>query len=78
MIASPYHKVIYTVEADHRTLSPSAQQALINAQTNEGIEVDQAVMELPADIFGLPRAAAGNWASCIRIIDPLEVSYVTS
>ena len=30
-------------------------------------------MSLPPEQFGRPKAAAGTWASCIRIISPLEV-----
>lgn len=35
--------------------------------------MDQEMLDLPAEIFGLPRAAAGSWASCVRIIDPVQV-----
>lgn len=74
MITSPHSKLLYVIESDHRTLSPSAQKKILDEQVAAGIEVDQEVLELPVEIFGLPRAAAGNWASCLRIIDPVEVS----
>lgn len=35
--------------------------------------MDEEVLALPPAQFGRPKAAAGTWASCIRIIDPLEV-----
>lgn len=73
MVLNPTHKLIYTVEADHRTLSPAAQLQLLADQRAAGIEVDEEVAELPTEVFGLPRAAVGNWASCVRIIDPVEV-----
>ena len=34
---------------------------------------DREVLELPSDVFGHPRAPAGVWASCIRILNPIEV-----
>ncbi|KAM0753797.1 Pre-mRNA-splicing factor RSE1 [Meredithblackwellia eburnea MCA 4105] len=76
MIVNPEHKLIYTVESDHRTLGASAQQKLLADQRAAGMEVDQEVADLPFELFGLPRAAAGNWGSCVRIIDPVEASTV--
>ena len=29
-------------------------------------------------MFGRPKAPAGTWASCIRIIDPVEVGFPTT
>ena len=29
-------------------------------------------MNLPAEQFGRPKAPAGTWGSCIRILDPVE------
>lgn len=75
LLTSPTHKLLYTIESDHRTLSPSAQAKLLADQRAAGMDVDEEVAELPADVFGLPRAGAGNWASCVRIIDPVEVSF---
>lgn len=31
-------------------------------------------LDLPAEQFGRPRADAGQWASCIRVVDPVESS----
>ena len=28
---------------------------------------------LPEEIFGAPKAGAGMWASCIRVMDPIQV-----
>lgn len=74
LLVDPAHKLLYTIEADHRTLSPSAQSKMISDMKAAGIDVDEEIVQMPADTFGLPRAEAGNWASCIRIIDPVTVS----
>ncbi|ORY72192.1 splicing factor 3b, subunit 3, 130kDa, isoform CRA_b [Leucosporidium creatinivorum] len=76
LLTSPTHKLLYTIESDHRTLSPSAQAKLLADQKAAGMDVDEEVAELPAEVFGLPRAAAGNWASCVRIIDPVEATTI--
>ena len=39
--------------------------------------MDEAVLELPSEQFGRPKAPAGTWGSCIRIVDPIEVSCFT-
>lgn len=39
--------------------------------------VDEEVLELPFEQFGRPKAPAGTWGSCIRIVDPIEVSCLT-
>ncbi|SCV67047.1 BQ2448_5693 [Microbotryum intermedium] len=78
LITSPSRNLLYTVEADHRTLSPSAQQKMLGDLKSAGIDVDDEVMQLPREVFGLPRAPAGNWASCIRIIDPVEATTAFS
>jgi len=40
---------------------------------SSGRMVDDKVMNLPPDAFGRMKAPAGTWASCIRIIDPVQV-----
>ena len=45
---------------------------LSNKQRSKGKPVDEDMLNLPPEVFGLPRAAAGSWASNIRIIDPVE------
>ena len=32
--------------------------------------------ELPENIFGAPKAGAGMWASCLRVMHPTEVSWL--
>lgn len=38
--------------------------------------VDEEVLELSPAVFGRAKAPAGTWASCIRIIDPVEVCNI--
>ena len=64
----PGNKFFYTVEADHRVLSPSAEQAKLS-QLRER-DINQEIMELPVEQFGRVRAEAGNWASCVSVYDP--------
>jgi splicing factor 3B subunit 3 len=63
LIFHPKQHILYTIESDHRTLSPSEQESqLANV-------VDSAPYRLDTRQFGLPRAPAGSWASCIRAVD---------
>lgn len=32
--------------------------------------------ELPENVFGAPKAGAGMWASCLRVMHPTEVSMM--
>ena len=45
-------------------------------QHQQGKKIDEEVVNLPPDVFGRPKAAAGTWGSCIRIIDPIEAKTV--
>ena len=51
------------------SLSPSLQ-------SRQGKKIDTEVVNLPAEIFGRPKAPAGTWGSSIRIIDPIEAKTV--
>lgn len=44
------------------------------SQRSQKKAVDEEVLELPLEQFGRPKAPAGTWGSCIRIVDPIEVS----
>lgn len=33
-------------------------------------------MDLPVEVFGRPKAPAGTWGSCIRILDPVELKTI--
>lgn len=63
----PNNKFFYVAEADHRVLSPSAQQAKVSSMNAK--DVNQEILQLPNEQFGYPRADAGNWASCIGVYD---------
>lgn len=43
-----------------------------------GERIDEEVLSLAPELFGRPKAPAGTWASCIRIINPLEVRLSAS
>lgn len=73
LVTSPATRLLYTVESDHRTFSPSAMQKTVADMRAAEIEVDEEVLALDPKEFGLPRAGAGQWGSCIRIIDPVTV-----
>jgi hypothetical protein len=49
-----------------------------SSQRSQKKAVDEAVLELPPEQFGRPKAPAGIWGSCIRIVDPVEVSRFPS
>ncbi|KAJ3101047.1 Splicing factor 3B subunit 3 [Phlyctochytrium planicorne] len=63
------------VEADHYTYSAAEKEKLLEEKARElmeeGGEEMEAPQELPPAQFGLPRAEAGSWASCVRLINPL-------
>ncbi|GAA5822982.1 hypothetical protein JCM11251_004445 [Rhodosporidiobolus azoricus] len=76
LITSPHSRLLYTVESDHRTFSPSAVQKAVGDLQLIGEEVDEELLSLDPKDFGLPRAPAGTWGSCLRIIDPVAAETV--
>ncbi|KAM0792362.1 pre-mRNA-splicing factor rse1 [Microbotryomycetes sp. NB124-2] len=76
LLSSEEHKLLYTIESDHRTYSPAQQAKMIGDLKAADVEINEQVLELPTEVFGLPRAPAGNWASCVRVIDPVTASTV--
>jgi len=56
----------------HDTFRPNTMILMFSHQRQQGKKIDEEVVNLPYDTFGRPKAAAGNWGSCIRIIDPVE------
>ena len=42
----------------------------------KGAKIDDETVNLPPDVFGRPKAPAGTWGSCIRILDPLNKTTV--
>lgn len=53
-----------------------ARYTNIGLQRRQGKNIDDEVVDLPPEVFGRPKAPAGTWASCIRIIDPVEAKTV--
>lgn len=70
-ISHPFNSVFYMIEADHRTYSKGAIERIVKQKESEGRRVDTLLLDLPANEFGRPRAPAGHWASCVRVLDPL-------
>lgn len=78
--------LVYLIETDHLSYTDQtkqqrkqqmAQQMIQDADTDEkklAIEMASAFIEtkLPEQVFGAPKAAAGMWASALRIMDPIN------
>lgn len=89
-ISNPYTPIFYVIESDHRVSSNAAVERMVSekvclllassvlahlfSQEASGSRVDRSILQLPPAEFGRPRAAAGSWASLIRVMDPLTVS----
>jgi hypothetical protein len=88
-ITHPTNHYFYMIEGDHRVLGPEAAANKLDEMVSfphlgvtlskrlykrkQGKVIDDEVVDLPPEVFGRPKAPAGTWASCIRIIDPIEV-----
>jgi splicing factor 3B subunit 3 len=84
--------LLYSIETDYLTYTEQtkelrkqqmAEQMVADADSDEqrlAIEMANAFIKtnLPEEIFGAPKAAAGSWASAIRIMDPLNKDIKTS
>ncbi|SJK97148.1 probable Pre-mRNA-splicing factor RSE1 [Armillaria ostoyae] len=75
-ITHPHNEYFYIIEADHRTLGDDAAAKKLAELRKQGKKIDEEVINLPVTEFGRPKAAAGNWGSCIRIVDPVEAKTV--
>ncbi|KAI5116752.1 hypothetical protein M0805_001610 [Coniferiporia weirii] len=71
-IPHPTNQFFYMIEADHRVMGDEAAKQKLDELRNQGVKIEQDVVELPVEVFGRPKAPAGTWGSCIRIIDPLD------
>jgi splicing factor 3B subunit 3 len=58
----PITRKFIVVESEHNTFSSSELKQL----ESSGVDL------LPAEQFGLPKAEAGKWGSCIRVVDPMS------
>lgn len=68
--------IFYVVESDHRVLSPSETERRIAAMSKEPKPAQRGVLDLDAAEFGPVRAEAGQWASCVRVVDAVESSTI--
>ncbi|KAH9979031.1 mono-functional DNA-alkylating methyl methanesulfonate N-term-domain-containing protein [Lactifluus volemus] len=68
----PGNSYFYIIESDHRVLGEDAAAKKVQQLRSQKKTVDEAVLELPPEQFGRPKAPAGTWGSCIRIVDPIE------
>ncbi|KAI0084854.1 CPSF A subunit region-domain-containing protein [Irpex rosettiformis] len=76
MITHPANGYLYLIEGDHRVMGEDAVQAKLAEIRQKGQKVDEDVLNLPAEVFGRPKAPAGTWASGIRIVDPVNARTV--
>ncbi|KAF9050403.1 CPSF A subunit region-domain-containing protein [Panaeolus papilionaceus] len=74
----PDNHFFYVIEGDHRVWGDEAAAQKIQEMRRQGKRIDDEVVNLPHDAFGRPRAEAGRWGSCIRIVDPVEFKTVTT
>ncbi|EJD52535.1 hypothetical protein AURDEDRAFT_111199 [Auricularia subglabra TFB-10046 SS5] len=70
----PMNGLFYIAESDHRTHSQEAVHGAL--QQPDLKKYDRDVLELPPEVFGHPRAPAGIWASCVRIVNPVELTTI--
>ncbi|OAX33849.1 hypothetical protein K503DRAFT_836197 [Rhizopogon vinicolor AM-OR11-026] len=71
-ICHPKERFFYLIEGDHRVLGEEAANKRLQEMRQAKQHIDNEMLDLPPELFGRPKAAAGNWASAIRIIDPVE------
>ncbi|OJA18672.1 hypothetical protein AZE42_08861, partial [Rhizopogon vesiculosus] len=71
-ICHPKERFFYLIEGDHRVLGEEAANKRLQEMRQAKQHIDDEMLDLPPELFGRPKAAAGNWASAIRIIDPVE------
>ncbi|KAG9012521.1 pre-mRNA-splicing factor rse1 [Tulasnella sp. JGI-2019a] len=76
MAVHPSYRLMYVVESDHRVLGVAETENRLAKLKSKGKQIDQQVIDLPPEIFGRPRVAAGKWGSCIRIVDPIQGTSV--
>ncbi|KAF8142466.1 hypothetical protein K438DRAFT_1994994 [Mycena galopus ATCC 62051] len=75
-ITHPTNHYFYMIEGDHRVEGPEAAANRLDALRKQEQIIDDEVVDLPPEIFSRPKAPVGTWASCIRIIDPIEAKTV--
>ncbi|KAI8334128.1 CPSF A subunit region-domain-containing protein [Blakeslea trispora] len=63
-------RTFVVIESDHATYAPEAKRQGMEEKEKEGFEMDPEMNELDPVQFGHVRHRAGQWASCIRLIEP--------
>jgi splicing factor 3B subunit 3 len=69
-ILHPPSRNFVVIESEHNTYSPTEKEKTLEAKINEGKRFDPSLLKFSPEVFGLPKAELGKWASCIRIINP--------
>ena len=77
-VQHPYANVFYIAESDHRTYGPKSIERIVREKEASGSRVDRTILDLPATEFGRPRAGPGHWASCLRVLDPVANSTIST
>ncbi|KAL1922827.1 uncharacterized protein VTP21DRAFT_9203 [Calcarisporiella thermophila] len=72
MLLHPDTRNFVIIESDHNTYSSDELRRIRGDDV-----VDGEAEEIPPEIIGLPRAPAGRWGSCIRILNPLQGETVS-
>ncbi|KAF8512400.1 CPSF A subunit region-domain-containing protein [Gautieria morchelliformis] len=72
LISHPSQQLFYTIESDHRAYGEEVANQKLQELANHGQSIDREMVDLPPATFGRVKAPAGTWASCIRIIDPVQ------
>ncbi|CCL98671.1 uncharacterized protein FIBRA_00673 [Fibroporia radiculosa] len=75
-ISHPTNGLFYLIEGDHRVRSDEASAKALGELRQQGKMVDDELVNLPPETFGRQKAPAGTWASCIRIINPVDAKTV--
>ena len=70
-VKHPDQPLFYVIEADNNVLAPATRAKLLAEST----AVNGDAIILPPEDFGHPRGT-GHWASCIQIIDPVNMKGV--
>ncbi|KAJ3195275.1 Splicing factor 3B subunit 3 [Irineochytrium annulatum] len=73
----PHHNNFVIIETDHNTWSPAIKAQKLAANQNDMDENAEDPEELPPEQFGLPKAEPGQWASCVRVLNPLTAETLS-
>ncbi|CAK5281320.1 unnamed protein product, partial [Mycena citricolor] len=71
-VTHPENHYFYMIESDHRVVGTEATAKGLMELRAQGKKIDEDVVNLPPEVFGYPKALAGTWGSCVRVIDPIN------